>query len=271
MGSELPPSLPVSLTVPVQPSTTRVLTARRWVNVPLSLCIEFRARLPEGARWWSPREENSERCRAIATKRHGPLRFNAAARIERFFVSSAYSLQTPLRHIPAQGTPQSPQFCSSIFTFVHAASPPPAGVHDLKLPGQAQAPSEQIWPLSHVMPQPPQFLRLASVLTQTAGSPHSSVGPAQTHMPASQVRPPVQAMPQPPQLSMSVSVTTQAPAHSVSFAAQSARQAPCEQTSPLAQAVAQSPQCAGSVVMSTQTPPHSSPPFGQPQTPCVQL
>jgi hypothetical protein len=82
--------------------------------------------------------------------------------------------------VPAHGTPQSPQFCSSIFTFVQTGSPPPAGAHDLKPPGQAQLPSEQIMPLSHLLSQPPQKAGLLWVFTQTAGSPHSSVGAAQT-------------------------------------------------------------------------------------------
>ena len=130
-------------------------------------------------------------------------------------------LQVPLMHLPAQGTPHSPQFASSTFTFVQTGSPPPAGAHFSKPPGQPHSPSEQTSPLSHLIPQPPQFAGLLVVFVHTAGSPHSSVFSGQEQAPASQVRPPVQAMPHPPQLLMSVSVMTHAAAHSVSPLAQS--------------------------------------------------
>ena len=139
-------------------------------------------------------------------------------------------------HLPLQVTPQAPQFASSFLTLTQAPS------HILKPPGQAQAPSEQTWPLSHLLPQPPQLAGLEVVLVHCGGSPHAAVLAGHTQLPAVQTVPPEQTMPQPPQLLPSAPVSTQAPAQFASPAAQSLVQLDCEQTSSVAQALVQAPQ-----------------------------
>lgn len=98
-----------------------------------------------------------------------------------------------------------PQFSRSVLVLVHFMTElesPTA--QDSKEPGQAQALAVQIWPLSHLLPQLPQFAGLFVVFKQSGGSPHAEVFVGQVHAPAVQVRPPVQVIPHPPQFAPSV-------------------------------------------------------------------
>jgi hypothetical protein len=131
------------------------------------------------------------------------------------------------RWLAPQTVVQLPQWFASTRVLTHAP------LHEVKPAGHAQSEFVQIWPASHLVPQPPQFCGLFVVLMHTGGSPQAVAFDGHAHAPAWQVRPPVHTTPHAPQFAWSVCVSTQAPAHAVCPVAQDVPHALCEQTCPV--------------------------------------
>lgn len=115
-----------------------------------------------------------------------------------------------------------------------------------------QEPSAQTSPCLQVVPQPPQWLRLALGLTHV--SPHRicPVGHPEEHVPARHCSPSAQLLPQAPQFFALVMVSTQLLLQLVRLVWHDVLHCPRLQTCPAAHALPQAPQFVESTMVSMQ-------------------
>jgi hypothetical protein len=165
-------------------------------------------------------------------------------------------------HIPLLQTcagphrlPQPPQFAPSELRSAQTPGPPPIPIpppmHAISPVGQLHVPPEQVAPLGHTLPQPPQSRLFVCVSTHAPAMPHdvSPVGHPVVQLPPTHWLPGPQRFPHIPQLRGSVVVSVHAPLQLVVPAPQVHML--LTQLAPAGHTLPQLPQSLGSDVVST--------------------